>query len=81
VHNIKLILEYDGSSYHGWQKQPRLPTIQTTLEDSLFPLFGERIETVAAGRTDAGVHAKGQVVIISSWKSKDLTKLANSAFR
>jgi tRNA pseudouridine38-40 synthase len=62
VHNIKLILEYDGSSYHGWQKQPGLPTIQTTLEDSLFPLFRERIETVVAGRTDAGVHAKGQVV-------------------
>ncbi len=62
VHNIKLILEYDGTSYHGWQKQPGLPTIQTALEDSLFPLFQERIETVAAGRTDAGVHAKGQVV-------------------
>jgi tRNA pseudouridine38-40 synthase len=72
VHNIKLILEYDGTSYHGWQKQPGLPTIQTTLEDGIFSLFRERIETTAAGRTDAGVHAKGQVanflthVLISS---------------
>ena len=62
MRNIKLILEYDGTSYHGWQKQPGLSTIQKALEDSLFCLFRERIETTAAGRTDAGVHAKGQVV-------------------
>jgi tRNA pseudouridine38-40 synthase len=62
VRNIKLILEYDGTSYHGWQKQPGLPTIQKVLEDSLFLLFQERVETASAGRTDAGVHAKGQVV-------------------
>lgn len=62
MRNIKLILEYDGTSYHGWQKQPRLSTIQKKLEDSLFSLFRERIQTAAAGRTDAGVHAKGQVV-------------------
>ncbi|MFQ6066453.1 MAG: tRNA pseudouridine(38-40) synthase TruA [bacterium] len=62
MRNIKLILEYDGTSYHGWQKQPGLPTIQKVLEDSLFLLFQERVKTAAAGRTDAGVHAKGQVV-------------------
>ncbi len=62
MRNIKLILEHDGTSYHGWQKQPGLSTIQKALEDSLFCLFRERIETTAAGRTDAGVHAKGQVV-------------------
>ena len=62
MRNIKLILEYDGTSYHGWQKQPGLLTAQKVLEDSLFLLFGEGVETAAAGRTDAGVHAKGQVV-------------------
>ena len=62
MRNIKIILEYDGSSYYGWQRQPRHPTVQELVEDGLNRLFKERIEVSVAGRTDTGVHAKGQVV-------------------
>ncbi|TKJ47769.1 tRNA pseudouridine(38-40) synthase TruA [Candidatus Aerophobetes bacterium Ae_b3a] len=62
VRNIKLILEYDGTSYCGWQIQPKVPTVQGCLEKSLSCVFKREIKTVAAGRTDAGVHATGQVV-------------------
>jgi len=62
VRNIKLILEYDGTSYCGWQIQPKVPTVQGCLEKSLSCVFKQEIKTVAAGRTDAGVHATGQVV-------------------
>lgn len=78
MRNIKLIIEYDGASYHGWQKQPRFPTIQKTLEDSLFSLFEERIETTAAGRTDAGVHAKGQVVSFLTHTSISSTSIQSA---
>ena len=63
VRNIKLILEYNGTNYHGWQSQvtPRrdTPTIQETLEQAIKTLTGENIRTVSSGRTDAGVHALG----------------------
>ena len=62
LRNIKLILEYDGTLYHGWQIQPGVPTIQDSLEKSLFHIFQQKIRVVAAGRTDAGGHAEGQVV-------------------
>lgn len=61
MRNIKLILEYDGTNYHGWQTQPELPTIQDTVEDALTQLTKTPIKIVGAGRTDAGVHAEGQV--------------------
>ena len=62
MRNIKVILEYDGSSYYGWQRQPRHPTVQELVEDGLYRLFKDRIKVRAAGRTDAGVHAEGQVI-------------------
>jgi len=62
LRNIKLILEYDGTSYYGWQRQPNLPTVQEAVEESLSRLFKEEIKVIAAGRTDAHVHAKGQVI-------------------
>jgi len=62
LHNIKLVIEYEGTSYHGWQKQPQALTVQKVVEESLSRLFNEPIKTQAAGRTDAGVHAKTQVV-------------------
>jgi tRNA pseudouridine38-40 synthase len=64
MRNIKLTLAYDGSNYHGFQEQrgSGLPTIQETLEWSLGKLAGRRIQVIGAGRTDAGVHARGQVV-------------------
>ncbi len=61
MHNIKLTLAYDGTDFHGWQSQPGQPTIQGTLTDVLRKLTQENLTVHAAGRTDAGVHALGQV--------------------
>ena len=61
MRNIKLVLEYDGTNYHGWQTQPNLATIQGTIEDTLAKLTKTPIQIIGAGRTDTGVHAEGQV--------------------
>ncbi len=60
--NIKLVLEYDGSGYHGWQRQAGSLSIQEVIESRLGVMLGKRVGLRASGRTDAGVHAKGQVV-------------------
>jgi tRNA pseudouridine38-40 synthase len=59
---LKLILAYDGGAYAGWQIQPDKPTVQGVLEATLKQITQETIRVSAAGRTDAGVHALGQVV-------------------
>lgn len=69
MHNIKLIIEYDGTDYHGWQIQPGLPTVQGELEKALESILHEKIKLIAASRTDAGVHAKGQV---ANFKTKSI---------
>ncbi len=57
----KLLLEYDGTMYAGWQRQPNRPTIQAALEDALHQITRQPVSTISASRTDAGVHALGQV--------------------
>ncbi|MBV9290033.1 MAG: tRNA pseudouridine(38-40) synthase TruA [Hyphomicrobiales bacterium] len=57
---FKLILEYDGGPFVGWQRQENGPSVQAALEEALFKLTGERVGARGAGRTDAGVHAAGQ---------------------
>lgn len=59
--NIRLLIEYDGTNYHGWQRQKGHATLQEIIEDRLFRITGERAALISASRTDAGVHAIGQV--------------------
>jgi len=62
MRNIKLVIEYDGSSYAGWQiQQNRQETIQQTLEQTLQKILQHKVKLIGSGRTDAGVHALGQV--------------------
>jgi tRNA pseudouridine38-40 synthase len=62
MRNLKLVVSYDGTDFHGWQTQPGMRTVQETLEDAVAALTGERIRVNASGRTDTGVHAVAQVV-------------------
>ena len=61
MQNIKLTIAYDGADFHGWQFQPGIPTIQGTLHDALQQITQEKLTVHGASRTDAGVHALGQV--------------------
>lgn len=61
MRRIRIHLAYDGSSFHGWQVQPALPTIQGTLEEILSGMEGAPVQVTGSGRTDAGVHALAQV--------------------
>lgn len=65
VPHFKLTLSYDGTPYHGWQVQPGLPTVQGCLSDAVAEVTGERLLPQGSGRTDAGVHALGQVASLS----------------
>ena len=61
MRNIKLTIEYDGKDFNGWQKQPNKLNIQGTIEQAIEKITGEKVDLNASGRTDAGVHAYGQV--------------------
>ena len=78
---IKLTLEYEGTAYAGWQRQPNRPTIQEQVELALFQITQENIPVVAAGRTDAGVHALGQVASFHSEKLLAPSKWAHALNR
>ncbi|MCD9026391.1 tRNA pseudouridine(38-40) synthase TruA [Cohnella silvisoli] len=69
MRNIGLIVSYDGTDYYGFQSQPSGNTIQDKLEEAIYVLTGERIHVTGSGRTDAGVHARGQVVNFSTASS------------
>lgn len=76
--NVRLTLEYDGTEYRGWQVQPRGPTIQGILEDALAVLLKHRVRVQGSGRTDAGVHALGQVANFTCPDDRDLARLQRS---
>jgi tRNA pseudouridine38-40 synthase len=72
---IALVVEYDGRYSHGMQRQSDLPTVAGALESALGVLFGEPVRVVNAGRTDAGVHATGQVVSFVTTAGMDLRRM------
>lgn len=61
MRNIKLTIEYDGKDFNGWQKQPNKLNIQGEIERAIEEVTGEKVDLIASGRTDAGVHALAQV--------------------
>lgn len=75
MRNIKLVIEYDGTDFCGWQWQPKGRTVQGVLQSSLKELMQESPTIYAAGRTDAGVHALGQVANFKTENSLDLNSI------
>ena len=76
--NFKLIIEYRGTAYNGWQRQENAKSIQEEIEKKLRKLFGRRVNLIGSGRTDTGVHALGQVAnfSIDTKTAKDTIKKA-----
>ncbi|MFM1847037.1 MAG: hypothetical protein RL417_511 [Pseudomonadota bacterium] len=76
MYNIRLIIEYNGAAFQGWQQQPGLRTVESELKRILSVVLREEVRVVyAAGRTDAGVHARGQVVNFVVRDMPDLRRL------
>lgn len=69
MRNIGLIVSYDGTDYYGFQSQPSGNTIQDKIQAAIYALSGEQVRLIGSGRTDAGVHARGQVANFSSHSS------------
>ena len=77
---MQLVLHYDGTAFAGWQLQPGLRTVQGVLEETLGRLHGAPIRVTGAGRTDAGVHARGQaagVTVAPHWDPQRLRRVMN----
>lgn len=76
MRNIKLTIEYDGKDFNGWQKQPNKLNIQGSIEQAIYQITGEEVELNASGRTDAGVHALGQVANFKTNSNIPIEKFA-----
>ena len=70
---IKLVIEYDGTAYSGWQVQPNGLSVQQVMEEALMKLLGEQPRLHSSGRTDAGVHARGMVACFTTERSLPMT--------
>ncbi len=87
LQRYKLTIEYQGSNYYGWQKQPGLPTIQGKIEDAIMGFCQQDVDVTVAGRTDAGVHARGQIAHVDLAPLKrpmdefEITKAINAHLR
>ena len=78
---VKLVLEYDGTCYSGWQRQPDHPTIQGSIERAIREVSQATVSVIGAGRTDAGVHALGQVASFRtdrSWPASNWMRALNA---
>ncbi len=75
MRNIKLIIEYDGTKFNGWQKQPNKLNIQGEIEQAIEEITGEKCDLIASGRTDARVNALGQVANFKTNSTIDIEKL------
>lgn len=75
MRNIKLTIEYDGKCYNGWQKQPNKLNIQGEIERAIYNITKEEIDLIGSGRTDAGVHALGQVANFKTNSEISIEKL------
>lgn len=76
MRNIKLIIEYDGKKFGGWQKQPNKLNIQGEIEKAIEEITGEAVKLNASGRTDAGVHSLGQTANFKTNSEIDISKMA-----
>jgi tRNA pseudouridine38-40 synthase len=74
--NFRLLIEYDGTAYCGWQRQAADPTVQAAVEDALATLLREKVTIAGAGRTDAGVHARGQVASFATASAMEPSRIA-----
>ena len=75
MRNIKIIIEYDGKDFNGWQKQPTKLNIQGEIERAIEEITGEKVDLIASGRTDAGVHALAQVANFKIEKDIPIEKI------
>lgn len=75
---LRLLVEYDGRPYYGWQRQDGQPTVQGALERAAAKLDGQPVVVQGAGRTDAGVHATGQVAHLTLQKPRPVRKLCDA---
>ena len=78
---VKLVVEYDGTSYAGWQRQPDQPTIQAAIEQAIHQVSQATVSVIGAGRTDSGVHALGQVASFRTerdWLASNWTRALNA---
>lgn len=81
MRNIKLVIEYDGTNFNGWQTQPQHRTIQNEIEQALQKIFNKKTRLIGSGRTDSGVHALGQVAnfkIQSTMSCEKMQKALNA---
>jgi tRNA pseudouridine38-40 synthase len=78
---VQLVVQYDGAGFSGWQRQPGQRTVQGVIEEALERLCGAPVSALGSGRTDAGVHARGQavgVIVPARWESAQLRRAMNA---